>query len=65
MNGDLAADALTALVGEASPRLALAALFVITTLLGLFISNTATRRWWRRSRWRSRTSSGHRPTPSR
>jgi di/tricarboxylate transporter len=42
MNGDLAADALTALVGEASPRLALAALFVITTLLGLFISNTAT-----------------------
>jgi di/tricarboxylate transporter len=39
---DLAADALTALVGEASPRLVLAVLFVITTLLGLFISNTAT-----------------------
>ena len=39
---DLAADALTALVGEASPRLVLATLFVITALLGLFISNTAT-----------------------
>jgi di/tricarboxylate transporter len=39
---DLAAEALTALVGEASPRLVLAALFVITALLGLFISNTAT-----------------------
>jgi di/tricarboxylate transporter len=39
---DLAADALTVLVGEASPRLVLAVLFVITTLLGLFISNTAT-----------------------
>jgi di/tricarboxylate transporter len=42
MNGDLAADALTALVGQASPRLVLATLFVITALLGLFISNTAT-----------------------
>jgi di/tricarboxylate transporter len=39
---DLAADALTALVGEASPRLVLATLFVITAALGLFISNTAT-----------------------
>jgi di/tricarboxylate transporter len=39
---DLAAEVLTALVGEASPRLVLATLFVITALLGLFISNTAT-----------------------
>jgi di/tricarboxylate transporter len=39
---DLAADGLLHLVGEASPRLVLAALFVLTTLLGLFISNTAT-----------------------
>jgi di/tricarboxylate transporter len=39
---DLAADALTAAVGEASPRLVLATLFVITAGLGLFISNTAT-----------------------
>ncbi len=39
---DLAAGAMTALVGEASPRLVLATLFVITALLGLFISNTAT-----------------------
>lgn len=39
---DLAADALIQLVGDASPRLVLATLFVITALLGLFISNTAT-----------------------
>ena len=39
---DLAADALVATVGEASPRLVLATLFVITAALGLFISNTAT-----------------------
>jgi di/tricarboxylate transporter len=39
---DLAADALVAAVGEASPRLVLATLFVITAALGLFISNTAT-----------------------
>ena len=39
---DLAAGAMTALVGEATPRLVLASLFVITALLGLFISNTAT-----------------------
>jgi di/tricarboxylate transporter len=39
---DLAADALLGLVGEASPRLVLATLFVITAGLGLFISNTAT-----------------------
>ena len=39
---DLAADALIALVGNATPRLVLATLFVITAMLGLFISNTAT-----------------------
>ena len=39
---DLAADALVAAVGEASPRIVLASLFVITAALGLFISNTAT-----------------------
>jgi len=39
---DLAADALLGMVGEASPRLVLGALFTVTTLLGLFISNTAT-----------------------
>jgi di/tricarboxylate transporter len=39
---DLAADALLGLVGEANPRLALAAIFAITAGLGLFISNTAT-----------------------
>ena len=39
---DLAADALIALVGDAAPRLVLATLFVITAVLGLFISNTAT-----------------------
>lgn len=39
---DLAADAVVNLVGDASPRLVLATLFVITALLGLFISNTAT-----------------------
>jgi di/tricarboxylate transporter len=39
---DLAADGLLGLVGEASPRLVLATLFVITAVLGLFISNTAT-----------------------
>ena len=38
----LAADALVAVVGEASPHAVLATLFVITALLGLFISNTAT-----------------------
>lgn len=35
-------EALVGLVGGASPRLMLAALFVITAVLGLFISNTAT-----------------------
>jgi di/tricarboxylate transporter len=39
---DLAANAVIHLVGEASPHLVLATLFVITALLGLFISNTAT-----------------------
>jgi di/tricarboxylate transporter len=39
---DLAADAMVAAVGEASPRVVMAALFVITSGLGLFISNTAT-----------------------
>ncbi|WP_225027808.1 SLC13 family permease [Xinfangfangia pollutisoli] len=39
---DLAAEALRGLIGEAAPRLALAVLFLATTLLGLFISNTAT-----------------------
>jgi hypothetical protein len=39
---DLAADAVVNLVGGAAPRLVLAALFVVTAVLGLFISNTAT-----------------------
>lgn len=39
---DLAADALITVVGNATPRLILSTLFVITALLGLFISNTAT-----------------------
>jgi di/tricarboxylate transporter len=39
---ELAANALIALVGGATPRLVLGTLFVVTTALGLFISNTAT-----------------------
>jgi di/tricarboxylate transporter len=39
---DLAADALIGMVGESSPRMVLGTLFVITAMLGLFISNTAT-----------------------
>lgn len=39
---DLAADGIVYLVGEASPRIVLATLFIITAMLGLFISNTAT-----------------------
>jgi di/tricarboxylate transporter len=39
---ELAADAVTALAGEAAPWIILGLLFVITALLGLFISNTAT-----------------------
>ena len=36
------ADGLISVVGNASPHVVLATLFVITALLGLFISNTAT-----------------------
>ncbi|UPY35740.1 SLC13 family permease [Sediminicoccus sp. KRV36] len=39
---DLAADAVTALAGQAAPHVILGLLFVITSMLGLFISNTAT-----------------------
>jgi di/tricarboxylate transporter len=39
---DLAADALTAATAGAGPHVVLGALFVITAMLGLFISNTAT-----------------------
>lgn len=39
---DLAAAGLLGLVGESSPRVALAALFTVTAICGLFISNTAT-----------------------
>lgn len=39
---DMAADAMMSLIGDGSPRLALAAIFVVTAVLGLFISNTAT-----------------------
>ncbi len=39
---DLAAEAVVAVAGEAAPRVLLAALFAITALLGMFISNTAT-----------------------
>lgn len=39
---DLAADLLLALVGDASPRIILTAVFLLTALLGMFISNTAT-----------------------
>jgi di/tricarboxylate transporter len=39
---ELAADGMVALVGDAGPRVVLAMLFVVTALLGLFISNTAT-----------------------
>ncbi len=39
---DLVADGLISVVGNASPHVVLATLFVITALLGLFISNTAT-----------------------
>lgn len=39
---DLAADAMVAFAGNASPRTVLALLFVVTAALGLFISNTAT-----------------------
>lgn len=39
---DLAATALLSALGEAAPHMALAAIFLLTALLGLFISNTAT-----------------------
>lgn len=39
---ELAANALTAVTGDASPRVVLGAIFLVTALLGLFISNTAT-----------------------
>ncbi|MBX9750687.1 MAG: SLC13 family permease [Roseococcus sp.] len=39
---DLAADAVTAIAGEASAHVLLGLLFLITAALGLFISNTAT-----------------------
>jgi di/tricarboxylate transporter len=39
---DLAADALLQVVGQADPRVMLAAIFALTALFGLFISNTAT-----------------------
>ena len=39
---DMAADAVLSLAGAASPRVLLGVIFVITALLGLFISNTAT-----------------------
>lgn len=39
---DLAVNGLLGVVGEASPRIILASLFVVTALIGMFISNTAT-----------------------
>jgi len=39
---DLAVDGLLHLVGEASPRILLGSLFLLTAAIGLFISNTAT-----------------------
>jgi len=39
---DLAADALIQVIGESGPYTVLASIFLITALLGLFISNTAT-----------------------
>jgi len=39
---DLAADALLAMIGGAGTHAVMASLFVLTALLGLFISNTAT-----------------------
>ncbi|UOQ90101.1 anion permease [Agromyces endophyticus] len=39
---DLAVDALTGVLGEGSPTVLLAGLFITTALIGLFVSNTAT-----------------------
>jgi di/tricarboxylate transporter len=39
---DLAVDGLLGVIGEAGPRVVLGSLFVLTALIGMFISNTAT-----------------------
>lgn len=39
---DIAADAVLAIVSQASPRLVLLTLFALTAVLGMFVSNTAT-----------------------
>jgi len=39
---DLAANVLLGMAGDANPRIILAAIFIITASLGLFVSNTAT-----------------------
>jgi di/tricarboxylate transporter len=39
---DLAAGGLLAVIGDSNPRVALAALFGLTAVLGMFVSNTAT-----------------------
>jgi di/tricarboxylate transporter len=39
---DLAADGILGVIGDGSPRLALGIIFMVTSLLGMFISNTAT-----------------------
>ena len=39
---DMLADALVEVIGGAGPRVVLASIFVITAILGMFISNTAT-----------------------
>jgi di/tricarboxylate transporter len=39
---DMAANAILGVIGEGSPRLALAVIFGVASVLGLFISNTAT-----------------------
>lgn len=39
---DLVVDGLLAVVGDAGPRVLLGALFVLTAVIGLFVSNTAT-----------------------
>jgi di/tricarboxylate transporter len=39
---DMAADALLAMAGDDAPRNALALIFIVTAVLGMFISNTAT-----------------------
>jgi len=62
---DLAADAVVNLVGGAAPRLVLATLYVITAVLGLFISNPATAVLMRPWRWPSPKTSEPRPIRSR